>query len=179
MVECPCIWLLYSVSVCSLCINTKLVFITVVLQYNLKSVLVIIPPIQQRFVSFFVCFLYLEDMCVRTYVCMCICVHMNFVIFIFYFLISKWCFLIRYFLYLHFKSYPLSRFSLQNSPILLLCPGIPLYWGIEPSKDQGPLLPLMSHRPFSATYAAGAMDPSMYTLWLVVQSLLVLGGLDS
>ena len=27
---------------------------------------------------------------------------------------------------------------------LLLCPGIPLFWGIEPSQDPGPLLPLMT-----------------------------------
>jgi hypothetical protein len=29
-------------------------------------------------------------------------------------------------------------------PLLFPGPGIPLYWGIEPSQDQGPLLPLMS-----------------------------------
>jgi hypothetical protein len=29
-------------------------------------------------------------------------------------------------------------------PLLLPCPGIPLHWSIEPSQDQGPLLPLMS-----------------------------------
>jgi hypothetical protein len=28
-------------------------------------------------------------------------------------------------------------------PLLPPCPGIPLHWGIEPSQDQGPLLPLM------------------------------------
>jgi hypothetical protein len=28
--------------------------------------------------------------------------------------------------------------------LLLLGLGIPLYWGIEPSEDQGPLLPLMT-----------------------------------
>jgi hypothetical protein len=33
---------------------------------------------------------------------------------------------------------------LSNSPLLFPCPGIPLYWGKEPSQDQGPLLPLMS-----------------------------------
>ena len=64
-------------------------------------------------------------------------------------------FLIRYFLYLHFKCYPLSWFPLRKSsilsptpclptnPLLLPGPGIPLHWGIEPSQDQGPLLPLM------------------------------------
>jgi hypothetical protein len=29
-------------------------------------------------------------------------------------------------------------------PLLLPVPGIPLYWSIEPSQDQGPLLPLMT-----------------------------------
>jgi hypothetical protein len=28
--------------------------------------------------------------------------------------------------------------------LLLLGSGIPLYWGIEPSQEQGPLLPLMT-----------------------------------
>jgi hypothetical protein len=31
-------------------------------------------------------------------------------------------------------------------PMLLLCPGILLHWGIEPSQDQGPLLPSMSDK---------------------------------
>jgi hypothetical protein len=62
----------------------------------------------------------------------------------------------RYFLYLHFKYYPLSWFLLQKpalpSPcllthsLLLPGPGIPLYWGIEPSQDQGPLLSLMTNK---------------------------------
>ena len=30
-------------------------------------------------------------------------------------------------------------------PLQLPGPGIPLYWGIEPSQDQGPLLPLMAN----------------------------------
>ena len=67
---------------------------------------------------------------------------------------------IGYFLYLHFKFYSLSRspskpLSHPLSPCFyegvpppthllpLPCPGISLYWGIEPSQDQGPLLPLM------------------------------------
>jgi hypothetical protein len=66
-------------------------------------------------------------------------------------------FFIRYFLSLQFKCYPLSWFPLQKPPIppLSLCSlihplqlpgtGIPLYWGIEPSQDQGPLLPLMTY----------------------------------
>ena len=64
---------------------------------------------------------------------------------------------IRYFLYLHFKCYPLSWFphltplpSIPSPcsptyPLLLPGPGIPLDWGIEPSQDQGPLLPLMTN----------------------------------
>ena len=32
----------------------------------------------------------------------------------------------------------------STHPLLLPGPGIPLYWGIEPSQDQGPLLPLMT-----------------------------------
>ena len=31
-------------------------------------------------------------------------------------------------------------------PLLLPGPGIPLHWGLEPSQDQGPLLPLMTDR---------------------------------
>jgi hypothetical protein len=74
-------------------------------------------------------------------------------------------FFIRYFLYLHFKCYFFSWFSLQKppppipfplflSPPHSLCspthplwlpgPGIPIYCGIEPSQDQGPLLLLIT-----------------------------------
>jgi hypothetical protein len=42
-------------------------------------------------------------------------------------------------------SYPLSPCS-PTHPLPLLCPGIPLHWGIEPSQDQGTLLPLMSNK---------------------------------
>ena len=57
---------------------------------------------------------------------------------------------------LHFKCYPLSWFPLRKLPspppsccsptypLSLPGPGIPLYWGIEPSQDQGTLLPLMT-----------------------------------
>jgi hypothetical protein len=31
-------------------------------------------------------------------------------------------------------------------PLQLSCPQIPLHWVIEPSQDQGPLLPLMPER---------------------------------
>ena len=33
---------------------------------------------------------------------------------------------------------------LPNPPTPIPGPGIPLYWGIEPSQDQGLLLPLMT-----------------------------------
>jgi hypothetical protein len=56
---------------------------------------------------------------------------------------------IRYFLHLHFKCNPESP---PYTPALLSipltptsCPGIPLYWGIESLKDQGPLLPLIAY----------------------------------
>jgi hypothetical protein len=78
--------------------------------------------------------------------------------FLFCFVLFFVClFLITYFLYLHFKCYPLSWFPLQKPaipspspclpthPLLLLGPGSSLYWGIEPSQDQGPLLPLMTN----------------------------------
>jgi hypothetical protein len=42
---------------------------------------------------------------------------------------------------------PLSTSSstyLPTHPLLLPGPGIPLHWGIKPSQDQGPLLPLMT-----------------------------------
>jgi hypothetical protein len=76
-------------------------------------------------------------------------------------------FLIRYFLYLNFKFYPLSSFPYPCSlthPLLLHCPGIPLHWNTETSQDQGPLLSLMS-----LCYICGwSLGPSMCTLWLVV-----------
>ena len=56
--------------------------------------------------------------------------------------------------YLHFKCYPFPSFPpkipyplslplLPNPPTPIPGPGIPIYWGIEPSQDQGTLLPLM------------------------------------
>ena len=45
------------------------------------------------------------------------------------------------FLYSPKSLYPI-HLLLTNSPtypLLLSGPGIPLYWGIEPSQDQGPL----------------------------------------
>jgi hypothetical protein len=60
---------------------------------------------------------------------------------------------IRYFLYLHLKCYPFPGFPsknplslLTNPPTPASCLGIPLHWGIEPSQDQGPLLPLMLNK---------------------------------
>jgi hypothetical protein len=68
---------------------------------------------------------------------------------------------IEYFLYLHFKCYPLSRSPLWKPPppaslrvlphplthpLLPSCPGIPLHWGIKPPQAQGPLFPLMSNK---------------------------------
>jgi hypothetical protein len=59
-------------------------------------------------------------------------------------------FFIRYFLHLHFKCYPESPLyhlppCSPAHPLLLPGPGIPLYWGICSSQDQGPLLPLMAN----------------------------------
>jgi hypothetical protein len=45
----------------------------------------------------------------------------------------------------------------------------------EHPQGQGLLFPLMSNRPSSATYVAGAMGPSICTIWLVIQSLGVPG----
>jgi hypothetical protein len=93
---------------------------------------------------------------------------------------------IGYFIYLHFKCYPLSQSSPPETlyPILLLlllwrCTlhTYPLYLpALEFSYTGASSLQgtkgLSSHwcltRPSSATYAAGAMGPSICTLWLVV-----------
>jgi hypothetical protein len=40
-------------------------------------------------------------------------------------------------------SFPPSPCS-PTHPLLLPGPSIPLYWGIDPSQDQGPVLPLMT-----------------------------------
>ena len=86
------------------------------------------------------------------------------------------------FLYLHFKCYPLSQFTLWNPlipfplPLLLwgcfppnhplLTPrlGIPLYWDIEPFRNESLSSYWCLTRPSSATYAFGTMGPSMCTL---------------
>jgi hypothetical protein len=89
--------------------------------------------------------------CSSTTLCFCFC----FVLFCFF---AFFLYFFRYFLYLHFKCYPLSWFPLWKTPypisshspcspthpLPLSGPGIPLHWGIEPSQDQGPLLPLMT-----------------------------------
>jgi hypothetical protein len=81
------------------------------------------------------------------------------VLFFFSFFLS----FIRYFLYLHFKCYSLSRSPLQkplshpptpasmrvlptNYPLPLSSPGIPLHWSIEPPQAQGLHLSLMSNK---------------------------------
>jgi hypothetical protein len=78
--------------------------------------------------------------------------------------------LIRFFLYLHCKCYPLSSSPPQSTPhpisppllsslthpLLLPCPGIPLHWGIEPSQDQGPLLSGSFRIPFVKSHVCGA-----------------------
>ena len=56
-------------------------------------------------------------------------------------------------------------FSPPIYPLLSHCPSIHPYWGIEPPQDQEAPLTLM---PDKARYAAGAMGPSMCTIWLVV-----------
>ena len=39
-----------------------------------------------------------------------------------------------------------SPFPLLPNPLTPIPgPGVPLYWGIEPSQDQGPVLPLMTN----------------------------------
>jgi hypothetical protein len=51
-----------------------------------------------------------------------------------------------------FPGFPFKNpLSLPHSPcspthpLLLHGPGVPLYWGMEPSQNQGPLLPLMTN----------------------------------
>jgi hypothetical protein len=60
-------------------------------------------------------------------------------------------------------------------PLLLPHSGISLYWGIKPSKDQGLSCHYYPIKPSSAICAAGAMGPSMCTLYFVVQYLGTLG----
>jgi hypothetical protein len=62
---------------------------------------------------------------------------------------------------------PPPTFS-STHPLLFPVPGIPLHWDVQPSQDQGPLLPLMTDKAISAIYIAGTMNPSMCIPWLVV-----------
>jgi hypothetical protein len=41
---------------------------------------------------------------------------------------------------------PPASLRVLTHPLLPPCPGIPLYWGMEPSQDQGPLLRLMPNK---------------------------------
>jgi hypothetical protein len=86
-------------------------------------------------------------------------------------------FSIGYFIYLHFKCYPLSQFPLCKLPIspiypasmrvppllvLLHHPSIPLWWGIKSSQDQKPSLSLMPDKAIIHYICrAGAMGPSL------------------
>jgi hypothetical protein len=88
-------------------------------------------------------------------------------------------FFIGYFIYLHFKCYPFSLFSLWKSPISSLLPlllwgcspthllppaSLPwhfLHWGIKASPDQVPFLPLMPNQGI-LRYYAGAMSLHVY-----------------
>ena len=91
---------------------------------------------------------------------------------------DKFSFFINHFMCLHLKwsppPFPLHTLPIpSHSPLSLhlLLPSsssITLHWDIKPPQDWG----LPSHwcqiEPSSATYAAGAMGPSLCTLWLVV-----------
>jgi hypothetical protein len=91
-------------------------------------------------------------------------------------------FLIRYFLYLYFKCYPLSWLPLWKTPI-----PTPLPCFYDPTQPPSPTspscyCPILRHRAFTgprtsslidvwqgySTYVAGAMGPSICTLLLVV-----------
>ena len=83
-----------------------------------------------------------------------ICSHSSFPPqFLFFSILKFFLFFITYFLYLHFKCYPLSC-SPENSPSPCSStsphphtgPGIPLPWSLEPSQEQEPLLPWMSNK---------------------------------
>jgi hypothetical protein len=87
-----------------------------------------------------------------------------------------------YFLYLHFKCYPLfcppqptipspipCFYEGVPPPTHLLppqCPGIPLHWGIKPSQDQGALLPLMPNKTILC-YVCGWSHGSLHVYSLV------------
>ena len=73
---------------------------------------------------------------------------------------------------LPYSILPLSAsMRVLTHPLPLPCPDIPLHWGIKPSQDQGPLLPLMpgkvilcyicgwSHGSFHVYSLAGGLVP--------------------
>ena len=77
--------------------------------------------------------------------------------------------------------YPLPHPLLTNHPLPLLSPGIPLHWGIVPSQNQGPLLPLMtdkscgwSHGSLYVYSLVGSLVPgnSGATGWIILLFLL-------
>jgi hypothetical protein len=59
----------------------------------------------------------------------------------------------------------------HTHPLLFPWPGFALHWFIKPSKDQGPLLSLMSNRPSSATYVTGVPPCVLFGLWFSVWEL--------
>jgi hypothetical protein len=75
-------------------------------------------------------------------------------------------------------SPPTSTCS-PTHPLPLPGAGIPQHWGIEPSQNEGPLLPLMTDKAILCYIAVGAMSPTMCNFWLVVYSLGALGVLVS
>ena len=107
-------------------------------------------------------------------VCVCVCVHacvfsvpkrLAYVVELYSLpiqLIFNWKKIIDYFIYLHFKCilFPSPPWNSLSSPapcfyeggpppthtLLPQYPSIPLYWGIKPSQDEGPLLPLMQDK---------------------------------
>jgi hypothetical protein len=65
---------------------------------------------------------------------------------------------------------PLPLLHPLTHPLQSSGSGIPLNWVIKHPQAQGKLLPLISNKAILYTHVAGAMGPSMCTLWLVVQS---------
>ena len=97
-------------------------------------------------------------------------------------------FFIGYFLYLHFKCFPLSRSALwkppmasssclplwrcsQTDPLQSSLPGIPPHWGIKHPQAQGPLLPLMLNKAILC-HICGQHHGSLHVYSLVVEAVL-------
>jgi hypothetical protein len=57
-------------------------------------------------------------------------------------------------------------------PLPLPCPGITLHWGIKPSQDQGPLLPLMSDKAIFCYICSWSPGNFGGTTWFVLLFLL-------